>query len=209
MKDNLLHTKDKSLRWFGPAFGGLAVLLVFGLWLHHRQSENNTRQASSVIDLNPQMSDQEFGAGQAQMGFMTQPEGTRWSQIAQIVKQRGSITPSELNWTLQGLAQPPPSLPPNIPLYFAPRIAATRHLEFMLLLREAKNYSPAQEERIYQATEGYLSAPEPNDKAGALAVMRTLKDSRAIPKVKTLLNDPDGVVRASAQKTLEALSRTQ
>ncbi len=197
--------KNKSLKWIGAACVGLAVVLMLGIWLRQRQSENSTRQASAVIDLNPKTSDQDFGADQARMGFMTQAESVQLQQMTRTIKQRGSITTPELDWALQGLAQPPPSLPPNIPAYLSPQIAATRHLEFMLLLREAKNHTPAQKQQIYQATEGYLFASETNDKLGALAVMQTLKDSRAISQIKPLLNDPNALVRTSAQKTLAVI----
>ena len=135
--------RNKSVRWIGAACVGLAVVLVFGVWLHHRQSENSARQAY-VINPNPPMSDQEFGAGQARMGFMTQVEGTQLSQTERAIKQRGSITASELDWVLQRLASPPPSLPPGIPADMKPSIGGTRHLEFMRLLTASKNYTPAQ-----------------------------------------------------------------
>ncbi len=189
--------KNKMLQRIGAAFAGLVIVLVFGLWLHSRQPTSDIRQAHSIINNSPE-SYQEFGAGQAEMGLMTQGDGIRWCQMTRTVQQRGSITPSELDWALQGLARPYPNLTPTL--------AATRRLEFMMLLMGAKNCTPAQEERIYQATEGYLSSPETNDKAGALAVMRTLKDGRAIPKVKPLLNDQNELVRASARKTLAVVS---
>jgi len=197
--------KNKSLKWVGAVCVGLAVLLVFGVWLHHRQSDNSTSRVSPVIDLNPKMSDEEFGAGQAQMGFMTQAESVQLAQTERAIKKRGTITASELDWTLQGLAQPPPSLPPNIPASMEPSIVGTRHLEFMRLLTASKSYTPAQKEQIYRATVGYLSSADTSDKLGALAVMRRLKDSRAIPEVKPLLNDRDKMVQTAAPKTLAVI----
>ncbi len=197
--------KNKMLQRIGAAVAGLVIVLVFGFWLHSRQPKSDVRQAPPIINRNSQpRSDQEddalTGASQAEMGLMTKGDGTRWNQMMRTVKQRGSITPSELDWALQGLARPYPNL--------SPTLAATRRLEFMLLLREAKDYTPAQEERIYQATEGYLSSPEANDKLGALAIMRTLKDGRAIPKVKPLLDDQNKLVRSSARKTLAVVPQT-
>lgn len=197
--------KNKSLKWIGVACAGLAVLLVFGVWLHHRQSDNSTSRVSPVIDLNPKMSDEEFGAGQAQMGFMTQAESVQLAQTERAIKQRGTITASELDWTFRGLAHPPPSLPPNIPASMEPDIVATRHLEFMSLLAAPKSYTPAQKEQIYRATISYLSSTERNDKLAALKVMRALKDSRVIPEVKPLLNDRDKMVQTAAQKTLSVI----
>ena len=201
--------KDKMLQRIGTALAGLVVILVFGFWLHSRQPKNDISHALPIINQNlPPMSDQETGADQAGTGIMTQVEGTRWSLLMRTVKLRGSITTPELDWVLQGLTQPPPSLPPDIPQDLAPLTAATRRLELMWVLGEAKSYSPAQKERIYSATNGYLFAPQPNDKIGALLVMRTLKDSRAVPKVTALLNDPNEQVRKRAQKTLAAISET-
>ena len=201
--------KDKMLLRIGTAFMGLGVIAVLGFWVHSRQPKSDTTHSPQIINQNlPPMSDQETGADQAGTGIMTQVEGTRWSLLMRTVKLRGSIMPPELDWVLQGLTQPPPSLPPDIPQYLAPLTAATRRLELMWVLGEAKSYSPAQKERIYSATNGYLFAPQPNDKIGALLVMRTLKDSRAAAPVKLLINDPNEQVRKRAQKTLAAISET-
>ena len=202
--------KDKMLLRIGTAFMGLGSIAVLGFWVHSRQPKSDTTHSPQIINQNlPPMSDRETGADQAGTGIMTQAEGTRWSLLMRTIKLRGSITTPELDWVLQGLTQPPPSLPPDIPQYLAPLTAATRRLELMWVLGEAKSYFPAQKEQIYSATNGYLFSPEPNDKIGALLVMRTMKDSRAVPKVTALLKDPNEQVRKRAQKTLAAISETQ
>jgi len=202
--------KDKMLLRIGTAFMGLGVIAVLGFWVHSRQPKSDTTHSPQIINQNlPPMSDQETGADQAGTGIMTQVEGTRWSLLMRTIKLRGSITTPELDWVLQGLTQSPPSLPPDIPQDLAPLTAATRRLELMWVLGEAKSYSPAQKEQIYSATNGYLFSPEPNDKIGALGVMRMLKDVRAVPKVTALLKDPNEQVRKRAQKTLAAISETQ
>ena len=202
--------KDKMLLRIGTAFMGLGVIAVLGFWVHSRQPKSDTTHSPQIINQNlPPMSDQETGADQAGTGIMTQVEGTRWSLLMRTIKLRGSITTPELDWVLQGLTQSPPSLPPDIPQDLAPLTAATRRLELMWVLGEAKSYFPAQKEQIYSATNGYLFSPEPNDKIGALGVMRMLKDVRAVPKVTALLKDPNEQVRKRAQKTLAAISETQ
>ena len=202
--------KDKMLLRIGTAFMGLGSIAVLGFWVHATQPINDISRAPQSIDLGPLLvSDKETGADQAGTGIMTQVEGTRWSLLMRTVKLRGSITTPDLDWVLQGLTQPPPSLPPDIPQYLAPLTAATRRLELMWVLGEAKSYFPAQKEQIYSATNGYLFSPEPNDKIGALGVMRMLKDVRAVPKVTALLKDPNEQVRKRAQKTLAAISETQ
>ena len=196
------------LVWIGGA-AGLMVVLLLGLWLHTMRLNDSFGQTSSANAPSRPMTDQENGEDQARMGIMTPAEGTRWTQLLRTVKHRGSITPPELNWVLQTLAAPAPSLPPDIPQrYLAPQMAATRRLELMLVLREAKSCTPAQKERIYQATVGYLSSQEPNDEVGAIAVMRTLKDSRAIPKIRLLLSDPNEPVRTHALAALAAIPET-
>ena len=202
--------KDKMLLRIGTAFMGLGVIAVLGFWVHSRQPKSDTTHSPQIINQNlPPMSDQETGADQAGTGIMTQVEGTRWSLLMRTIKLRGSITTPELDWVLQGLTQSPPSLPPDIPQDLAPLTAATRRLELMWVLGEAKSYFPAQKEQIYSATNCYLFSPQPNDKIGALGVMRTLKDVRAVPKVTALLKDPNDQVRNRAQKTLAAISETQ
>ena len=202
--------KDKMLLRIGTAFMGLGSIAVLGFWVHSRQPKSDTTHSPQIINQNlPPMSDQETGADQAGTGIMTQVEGTRWSLLMRTIKLRGSITTPELDWVLQGLTQSPPSLPPDIPQDLAPLTAATRRLELMWVLGEAKSYSPAQKEQIYSATNCYLFSPHPNDKIGALGVMRMLKDVRAVPKVTALLKDPNEQVRKRAQKTLAAISETQ
>lgn len=186
---------NKKTRLLGSVLAVLVIALGFSLWLHYKQQP---RAVSTVHQL---MTDKQFAASQAQIGIMTEADDLKWQQITNAVKDRGSITNPEFDWLMNGLQQPAISSDPTI--------AATRRLQFMLSLRQAKDYTPEQKERLYQATNSYLSAPERNDKLGALAIMRHLRDTRAIPAVTPLLNDPDALVRVSAKQTIKAINTAQ
>ena len=186
---------NNKTRMLGVVLAVLVFALGLSSWLHYKQKP---RAVSSVHQL---MTDKQFAAAQVQMGIMTEADALKWEQISNAIKDRGSVTDPEFDWLMRGLQQPAISNDPTID--------ATRRLQFMQSLRQAKDYTPQQKERLYQATKGYLSAPERNDKLGALAIMRHLRDTRAIPAVTPLLNDPDALVRVSAKGTLKAINKAQ
>ena len=182
-----MKTKTKLL---ASILFSLSTVLVVVTCIRHNQAHST--HARNLL------TDKEYAQSQSSMGIMSQSESLRWIQITDSIRLRGSITDPELDWLIQELPQPAPTP--------TPMIAATRRLELMLSIKQSKVFTPTQKERIYQATIGYLPGPERNDKMAALAVMRHLREKRAIPGITLLTDDPDATVRASARKTLKVIN---
>ncbi len=114
----------------------------------------------------------------------------------------GGMSDSDLNWLLDSLKK-------NNGAGLSQGLARSTILD---PLEQLKIIPPAQEEKIYQAVIPMLgNDPAYNnvhDKIRASAVMRVLKDNRAIPYLLPLLNAPDttdGQLRVHAQAALDAI----
>ena len=168
----------------------LVITLVAGYLMQHHPLGVPEPDRSTVP--------QTYAQSQAALGVMTLPEALRWEHTNRAIESRKIITTPELDWLLLEIPKPAPSSDPAL--------EATRRLELMMALNQAKTYSPLQKERIYAATIRYLTGPETNDKIGALAVMRHLRASRAVAGITPLLTDPNPCVRLAAKRTLQAIA---
>ncbi len=75
----------------------------------------------------------------------------------------------------------------------------------MVSLKRLRSFAPGQKEQLYEATAGFLTSRDNYERIGAMAVMRAIKDKRAVPAVSALLNTQDSFTRQMADKTLAGL----
>ncbi len=122
--------------------------------------------------------------------------------IISKIQKTGGVSDSDLGWLLDSLKK-------NNGAGQSQEIARVTILN---PLEQLKTIPSLQEEQIYQAVIPMLgSDPAYNDtldKIRASAVMRVLKDRRAIPYLLPLLNAPDttdGQLRIHAQAALDAI----
>jgi hypothetical protein len=114
----------------------------------------------------------------------------------------GPMSDEELNWLIELLNSTRLAKMPN--RYFA-------QSKILSVFGLNTQPTPAQKERIYQATIPFLTLDEPKDrqyallKHDAMIELQQLKDARAIPLIVPLLNDSRLSVRNKAQDTLRAL----
>ena len=129
--------------------------------------------------------------------FMTKAESDRSDQISASVYKTGAISAEDLTWSLRMLQTPS----------WTGNVADTemRHLDIMVDFKRLRTFAPGQKEQLYEATAPFLTRSNKYEPVGAMAVMRAIKDKRAIPSVTALLNDQNDFTRQMAHKTLEAL----
>jgi HEAT repeat protein len=128
---------------------------------------------------------------------MTRAETAHCDQIAVSVNNTGVISTDDLSWALQML---------HTPSWTGETFQTQeRHLEIMVALKNLRNFAPGQREQLYEATFQFLTSPDKPERIGAMAVMRAIKDKRAIPSVIALLSDQDDFTRQMAHKTLPVL----
>ncbi len=128
---------------------------------------------------------------------MTKAETERCDQITVSIYRSGTISAGDLDWMLEMLQTPS----------WTGEAEQTqmRHLEVMVAFKKLRSFAPGQKEQLYEATSGYLSHNNRYEPVGAMAVMRAIKDKRAVPAVTVLLNSSSDFTRKMAQKTLEVL----
>lgn len=128
---------------------------------------------------------------------MTKSEADQCDRISVSAFDTGTISESDLNWAI-GMLQTPS---------WTGRLsdAQQRHLEVMVSLKRLRSFAPGQKEQLYEATAGFLTSRDNYERIGAMAVMRAIKDKRAVPAVSALLNTQDSFTRQMADKTLAGL----
>ena len=176
----------KTSKLLAAILGALLVLLTAGLLLRHHHT---TLYMSS---------EDELATATAQNGEMSKQEALRIDRIDSIAEKRGLITEGDLDWTLKLLKTPIASSNPYAP--------ALRRSSVMIILRNVKNLSPAQKDRVYTAVSGLLTSSDELDRTGAIGVMGNIKDKRALPALTRLLEDPNPKVRSFVKYTIKQIN---
>ena len=129
---------------------------------------------------------------------MSKQEALNIDRIEVVAEKRGTITEGDLDWTLNLLKTPTESSNPYAP--------ALRRSTVTIILRNVKNLTPAQKDRVYTAVSGLLTSSEELDRIGAIAVMDNIKDKRALPALTRLLEDPNPKVRSFVKYTIKEIN---
>lgn len=132
-----------------------------------------------------------------QTGEMTAQESLRSEALDLSVTKTGRISDADLDWVLH-LAQTPGT---GSLIY-----TQLRHSDSLIALKKLRFFEPGQKEKIYSVASPLLSSGNVNEKAGAMAAIRAIKDKRAVPAVTALLKDPSSVIREQAQNTLTVIN---
>jgi len=177
----------KTSKLLAAVLGALLVVLIAGLLLRNHQSST------------PHMfSQDELATASAQNGEMTKQEALKLSRIDFIAEKQGLITEEDLDWTLNLLKTSTGSRNP-----YAPSIRRSR---VIIVLRNVKNLSQSQKDRVYLAVSPLLASSDDLDRLGAVSVMRNIKDKRAVPALTHLLEDPNPKVRSFIQDTIKLIN---
>lgn len=132
-----------------------------------------------------------------QTGEMTAQEALRSEDIDLSVTKTGLISDADLDFVLH-LAQTSGT---GDLIY-----TQLRHSDSLIALKKLRIFAPGQKEKIYSVASPLLSSGNVNEKAGAMAAIRAIKDKRAIPAVTALLKDSSSVIREQAQNTLTVIN---
>ena len=165
-----------------------AVILSFMLSGHFSGFSGSSRG---------QFSNEQIAQVTQSTGEMTAQEDMRSEAIELSVTKTGRISDADLDWVLH-LAQTPGT---GSLMY-----TQLRHSDSLIVLKKLRVFAPGQKEKIYSVASPFLSSANVNEKVGAMAAIRAIKDKRAIPAVTGLLNDPDSDIRQQAQKTLTLIN---
>jgi|GEM_PF-2553598 len=185
----------KTSKSLASVLAVLLVVLAVGVLLrsHHNATPHT-------------FSEDELATATAQNGEMSKQEALNLDRIDFVAEKQGLITEEDLDWTLNLLKTPPPSS--NNP--YAP---ALRRSGVMNALKNAKNLSPSQKDRVYHAVSALLASSSNTsassnklDKIGAISVIRNIRDKRAVPALNHLLEDPDPTVRSFAKRTIREIN---
>lgn len=166
-----------------------AFLLIFLASLLLRSHHSATPHIASL---------DETAAAVAQNGEMSKQDYLNFERIEVSAERRGLITEEDLDWILNLLRTSTKSDNPDAP--------ELRRLDVAIILRNVKNLTPAQEDRVYHAVSVLLASSNKSDKIGAIAVMKNIKDRRALPTLTHLLEDNDPTVQSLARKAIQAIN---
>jgi len=177
----------KTSKLLAAVLGALLVVLMAGLLLRNHQSST------------PHVfSQDELATASAQNGEMTKQEALKLSKIDFVAEKKGLITEADLDWTLNLLKTPTEGRNP-----YAPSIRRSR---VTIVLKNVKNLSQSQKDRVYQAVSPLLASSDELDRIGAISVMRNIKDKRALPALTHLLEDPNPKMRSFVQGTIKLIN---
>lgn len=177
----------KTSKLLASVLATLLVILVAGLLIRNHQI--------SALHTSPA---DEYATATAQDGQMTKEEALNLERIEIVAEKQGLITEPDLAWALNLLKTPTGSRNP-----FAP---ALRRSSVTIVLRNVKNLSPDQKDRVYQAVTPLLSSSDDLDRLGAVSVMGNIKDKRALPALTHLLQDPDPKMRSFVRYTIKVIN---
>ena len=177
----------KTSKLLAAVLSALLVILIASLLVRSHQSS-----ATHIF------SQDELATASAQNGEMSKQEALNLDRIDFTAEKQGLITEEDLDWTLNLLKTPTESRNP-----YAPSIRRSR---VIIVLKNVKNFSPSQKDRVYQAVSPLLASSDELDRIGAISVMRNIKDKRAVPALTHLLEDPDPKVRSFAQMTIKKIN---
>jgi len=177
----------KTSKLLASILATLLMILLVGLLLrsHHNAAPHT-------------FSEDELATATALNGEMTKQEALNLDRIDFIAEHHGLITEADLDWALDLLKTPIESSNPYAP--------ALRRSRVTIVLKNVKNLTPAQKDRVYRAVSGLLASSNKSDKIGGIAVMKNIKDKRAVPGLTHLLDDNDPTVRSFAKRTIREIN---
>lgn len=193
-KHVMRHKMTKTSKLLATVLAVLLVVLAVGVLLrsHHNATPHT-------------FSEDELATATARNGEMTKEDYLRYARIDASAEKHGLITEEDLDWTLNLLKTPLQSSNPYAP--------ALRRSAAMGVLKNVKNFTPVQEDEVYNAVLPMLASsnniPASSnklEKIGAIAVMKNIKDKRALPALTHLLEDSDPTVRSFAKRTIREIN---
>ena len=187
--------KTSIPKWiFITVFAVGAVLVVLALRRSYVRSQPPARQ---VLDFSqrPLAERARFIENE---GVMLASDYIQKEQILNSVEKNGTISDADLAWVLHMLQSPGPSQDP-----VASEVGRGKYFEVLQL---TKHYTPAQKPLVFQVMVNFVKPQNRNDQLRSMSVLRHLGDSRAVPYIMPLRNDPDPDVRRAAERSLVLLN---
>ncbi len=138
----------------------------------------------------------------ASLGDLNRDEAVTMFELSGQYTSGADISDRELDWFLSKIL--------NSEGRSYDKAAARRMLFCTALMAAIPQMSPPQKEKLFQAMTQVMKMDSPNYEYGSDLIvpvvnMARLKDTRAIPIIRPLLDDPRSIVRSTAKKSLAKL----
>jgi hypothetical protein len=134
-------------------------------------------------------------------GAMSEGQSLRLSHISEVVQKNGCISDSDLGWVLRLLWSSPPRDTPSV--------RDMLHSEVLFHLWLVKSYTPSQEHSLYRSCVRLCRSQSRIDKVWGARMLGRLSDTRGVPILRKLREDPDPAVADTARKAIAEVQSRQ
>lgn len=175
----------KQLLIWGSVSFVVALIAALGVrsYLQHRAYQDQMRKVAASMQ---------------QIGIVSQDEYIRVRTLRSSMLAGQKLSDEDFDWCLVMLNQ-------TKPYSVANALKNAMMIDILLSLPKNNGVTPERKERLYKAVAPLLRSNQQLDRLSAMNLMRDLKETRAVPDILPLLNDPDPRMRPIARKALDKM----